>query len=81
MFWPKKRSVFLGCLENFVLLYPDTKLVYLIPGTDEPFTVVKYKKDLDKPYSKICFYLFKDEKYQPSLLKGFADSASQMYSF
>ena len=50
------RSVFLG-LENYVLLYPDTKLVYHMLGTDELFTVAKYKKVLDKPYSKICFYL------------------------
>ena len=50
------RSVFLG-LENYVLLYPDTKLVYHMLGTDELFTVAKYKKVLGKPYSKICFYL------------------------
>ena len=52
-----------------------------MPGTDEPFTVAKYKKELGKPYSKICFYLRKDEEYQSSLLKGFADSVSQTYSF
>ena len=39
------------------------------------------KKGLDKPYSKICYYLCKDEEYQSSLLKGFTDSVSQMYSF
>ena len=74
------RSVFFG-LENYVFLYPDSKLVYHIPVTDEPFTVAKYKKELGKPYSKICFYLCKDEESQSSLLKGFADSVSQTYSF
>ena len=81
---PKKHSdydQFFGGLENYVLPYPDSKLVYHIPGTDESFTVAKYKKELGKPYSKICFYLCKDEEYQSSLLKGFADSVSQIYSF
>ena len=36
-----------GKLRTF---YPDTKLVCLIPGTDEPFTVPKYKKVLGKPF-------------------------------
>ena len=72
---------FFGGLENYVLLYPDTKFAYHIPGTDEPFTVAKYKKELGKPCSKVCVYLYKDEEYQSSLLKGFADSVSQIYSF
>ena len=44
---------FFSGLENCVLLYPDSKLVYHIPGTDESFSVAKYKKELGKPYSKI----------------------------
>ena len=46
---------FFSGLENYVLVYPDSKLVYHIPGTDESFTVAKYKKELGKPYSKIFF--------------------------
>ena len=72
---------FFSGLKNYVLFYPDTKLVCLIPGTDEPFTVAKYKREFGKPYSKICFYLCKDEEYQSSLLEGFADSVSQIFSF
>ena len=67
--------------ENYVPLYPDSKLVYHIPDTDEPFNVAKYKTELDKPFSKISFYLCKDEKYRSGLLKGFADSVSQIYLF
>ena len=68
-------------LENYVLLYLDTKLVYHIPGTDEPFTVAKYKKELGKKYSKICFYLYKDEENQSNLLIRFIDSVSEIHSF
>ena len=35
-------SPFAG-LENYILLNPDTKLVYHIPGSDEPFPIAKYK--------------------------------------
>ena len=80
---PKKHSdydQFFSGLENYVLLYADTELVYHIPSTDEPFTVAKCKK-LAKRYSKICFYLCKNEEYQSSLIKGLADSLSQIYSF
>ena len=72
---------FFSGLENYVLLYPDSKLVYHIPSTEKPFTVAKHKKELGKPYSKISFYLCKDEEYQSSLVKGLADSVSQIYSF
>ena len=80
---PRKHSEhqFFLELENYVLPYPDTKRVYHIPGTDELFTVAKYKKELGKPYSKFFFCLCKDEEHQSSLLKGFTDSVSQMYSF
>ena len=44
---------FFSELENNVLRYSDTKLVCHKPGTDESFTVAKYKKELGKPYSKI----------------------------
>ena len=46
-------------LEDYDLLYPDQKVVDYIPGTDDCFTVEKYKKELAKPYSKIDLYLCK----------------------
>ena len=39
------------------LLYPDQKVVTSIPGSEELFTVEKYKKELAKPYSKLELYL------------------------
>ena len=38
-----------------LLLYPDTKV--LPPGSNESFTVEKYKHFLNKPYSKINFFV------------------------
>ena len=38
-----------------LLLYPDKKV--LPPGSNESFTVEKYKHFLNKPYSKINFFV------------------------
>ena len=43
--------------EDYLLLYPDQKVVTNIPGSEELFTVEKYKKELAKPYSKQDLYL------------------------
>ena len=45
--------------ENHVLLYPDQKVVDTIPGTNEEFTVLKYKNALGKPYSRLNLYICK----------------------
>ena len=39
------------------LLYADYKEVTTIPGSEEPFTLSKYKEEIDKPYSRINFFL------------------------
>ena len=41
--------------DYMLLLYPDTKV--LPPGSNESFTVEKYKHFLNKPYSKIAFFV------------------------
>ena len=49
---------FFCSLEDYVLCYPDQKLVDFIPGATESFTVEKYKEEfLSKPYSKIDLFL------------------------
>ena len=63
----------------FFILIANLCTIYLVQMS--LFTVAKYKKQLGKPYSKICFYLSKDEECQSSLLKAFAGSVSQTYSF
>ena len=37
-------------LFDYVLLYPDMSVVQNLPASNTPFTVVKYKRDLLKPY-------------------------------
>ena len=44
-------------LEDYLLLYPDQKVVVSIPGTSKKFTVRGYKEALGKPFSKIDLYL------------------------
>ena len=60
-------------LEQYVLLYPDKKLVYQVPGTTEMFTLAKYKSELGKPFSKLTLFLCKEKDFQSSLLTGFDD--------
>ena len=37
--------------------YPDGSEVINIPGTDEPFSLAKYKEDLGKGYTQISLFL------------------------
>ena len=40
-------------LENYFLMYPEQKRVDKVPGSNDMFTVSKYKKWLGKPFSRI----------------------------
>ena len=64
---------FLSNLEQYVLLYPDKKLVYQAPGTTAMFTLTKYKTELGKPFSKLTLFLCKEKDFQSRLLSGFDD--------
>ena len=50
---------FFASMEEYVLLYPDQKVVQKVPGSKDDFTVFRYKKELAKPYSKVDLYLCK----------------------
>lgn len=41
----------------YVLLYPDCSEVIRVPGSEKPFKLAEYKKELGKPYSRITFYI------------------------
>ena len=43
--------------EDYVFLYPDMKVCNFLPGSNESFTVEKYKHFLNKPYSKINLFV------------------------
>ena len=56
-FFCSSEDYLLDYLLDTRLLYPDQKVVTSIPGSEELFTVEKYKKELAKPYSKLELYL------------------------
>ncbi len=41
----------------YCLLYADKTSAESLPGSDEPFTLQRYKEEIGKPYSKIVLYL------------------------
>ena len=43
--------------RGYVLVYPDSRIAYTIPGSLEELTVQKYKEGLGKPYSQITMFL------------------------
>jgi len=52
----------------YQLLYADKNKVNTLPGSDEPFTLRRYKEEIDKPYSRITFYLCSSSDYFDSVL-------------
>ena len=55
----------------YQLLYADKNKVSTLPGSDEPFTLKRYKEEIDKPYSRITFYLCSSSDYFDSVLGDF----------
>ena len=43
--------------DDYVLCYPDQKIVQFIPGSNKEFTVELYKEEIGKPYSKVDLFL------------------------
>lgn len=41
----------------YVLLYPDCTEVVHVPGSERPFTLAEYKKELGKQYSRITLFI------------------------
>ena len=51
------NNQFFWFLDDYILCYPDQKVVEFILGTTESFTVNKYKEEfLSKPYSKMDLF-------------------------
>ena len=60
------------------LLYPGCKQVLNLPGSSEPFSLKKYKQELDKPYSRMTFYLCSSEHFIESLLEDDSDDDDEI---
>ncbi|XP_041742792.2 uncharacterized protein LOC121574230 [Coregonus clupeaformis] len=41
----------------YVLLYPDCSEVVHVPGSERPFKLAEYKKEIGKAYSRITFFI------------------------
>lgn len=61
----KKQKDFNQDMEDvpYVLLYPDGREVTHIPGTDDPFTIQRYKEAIGKAYQKITLYICSAEDF------------------
>ncbi|XP_055009244.1 G2/M phase-specific E3 ubiquitin-protein ligase-like isoform X1 [Boleophthalmus pectinirostris] len=57
-----------------VLLYPDGRQVRNIPGTNDPFTVQKYKEAIGKAYQRITLYICTAEDFETSCYTGQSSS-------
>ncbi|XP_038131559.1 uncharacterized protein LOC119776962 [Cyprinodon tularosa] len=55
----------------YVLLYPDCSEVINVPGSERPFKLSEYKKELGRPYSRITFFICLETH-----LKGAVDDTS-----
>ncbi|XP_030586836.1 uncharacterized protein LOC115781342 [Archocentrus centrarchus] len=42
---------------QYILLYPDCSEVVHVPGSERPFKLADYKKELGGPYSRITFFI------------------------
>ena len=47
----------------YKLLYPDGQLVQTVPGTDEPFTLEKYRQFLGLAYTKVKLFICEENDY------------------
>lgn len=48
---------------SYVLLYPQGHIVDMLPGLDEEFVLSKYKQEIGKQYSRLQFYLCRQDQY------------------
>ncbi|XP_034080290.1 uncharacterized protein LOC117551489 isoform X2 [Gymnodraco acuticeps] len=48
----------------YVLLYPDCSEVVNVPGSEKPFTLAEYKKDLRKAYARITLFIFLEKHFR-----------------
>nr|XP_055051832.1 uncharacterized protein LOC129437605 isoform X2 [Misgurnus anguillicaudatus] len=48
----------------YVLLYPDCSEVVHVPGSERPFKLAEYKKEIGKAYSRITFFICLEKHYK-----------------
>lgn len=48
----------------YILLYPDCSEVVHVPGSEMPFRLAEYKKEIGKAYSRITFFICLEKHYK-----------------
>ncbi|KAF3833299.1 hypothetical protein F7725_026964 [Dissostichus mawsoni] len=48
----------------YILLYPDCSEVVNVPGSEKPFTLAEYKKDLGKAYARITLFICLEKHFR-----------------
>ncbi|XP_013856231.1 uncharacterized protein LOC106512081 [Austrofundulus limnaeus] len=51
----------------YILLYPDCSEVVHVPGSERPFKLGDYKKELGRPYSRITFFICQQSHYKEAV--------------
>lgn len=62
-----------GTSFEYRLLYPTMNQVVNLPGTEESFSLQRYKDEIDKPYSRITFYLCSSTDFMENLMNDSCD--------
>ncbi|XP_054457458.1 uncharacterized protein LOC129093448 isoform X2 [Anoplopoma fimbria] len=57
---------------KYILLYPDRSEVVHLPGSERPFKLAEYKKELGRPYGRITLFICLETDF-----KGVADDTSE----
>ena len=72
---------FFSAAKDYVLLYPDQKLVKYVPGMKKDLSVTGYMKELSKPYSKLDLFLCKTHEYTQHIAEaeGNEDMATESF--
>ena len=62
-----------GEVSQYRLMYPTANQVLHLPGTEELFSLQRYKEEIDKPYSRITLFLCSSTDFMENLMN---DSSS-----
>ena len=65
----QKMTVFHKDVDEgpYVLLYPDCSEVVHVPGTERPFTLAEYKKEIGKTYCRISLFICLEKHFKEGL--------------
>lgn len=61
--------------DEYYMVYPDMTRIVKIPGSEEDFTLHRYKEELGKPYERITLYLCKVTDFFTNMTNESAVSA------